>query len=464
LGADASKRSTHALTDADRRAIRRAFDAARDSSSNSSSSSSSGHDATGSAGLASGGRVRASALWVVAPYDRAHGWLSSWGVGHGASAATAHAGWPTVSPTAAALPLQGGACPLGHGGGGALAGGGVACSGFGGPDDVAMARVVQTATSSLAHLHAWVSAAGQAAATAGAAAEEEEALNERASWEAAFTPRDPRHALGASVALRVCPKAVAAPDAFLSSGPGSSSSSSTLCVSGAALLAGHCNGPASSLLRAKPYKNAGASLPSAAGTGGAFAGAAGSGSGPGGSGSGPGGSAGPFRGVGAGARLVGLRPVELAVAELRARFGHLALFYTDAVGPASFAGGGPSSPSGHGPCVYVAWRAAWFAPKPFRVLESAYRRRVDPSGVPAGAAPALASRAKSRGAKGKNVTSDSESDSEDDPFSAEADEAEAGPARKSAAAAKAVSVGDAAALVEAMLACTSGVLDRARFL
>jgi len=453
--ADVSKRSTKALSSSDRRAIRTAFETARESSSHAG--------AAGASALAAGGRVRASAMWVVAPYDRAHGWLSSWGVCHGSSPATDHGGFPSVAPTAAQRSSADssssgahGGVPLGLGGCGS---GVVLSNGFEGPDDAALGQVVQTAKESLAHLHAWVRAAGRQA-TDEAAGDEEPArahvgggsgaASAASSWEAAFTPAEAHHSLGAAVALRVCPKTVAAAAeaGHEEDGQSMSGRSSSSCVSGVNLLSGHCHGPASSLLRIKPYKNAGTAAKKShrSSSGGAsmvFSGSSSSN------------TSGPFSGVSASERLVGLRPLELAVAELRARFGHLAIFYTDAVGPASFACNGSGS-SSSGPCVYVAWRPAWLEPQPFRVLESAFRR-LEP--------PVAASGAKKSSA-GRNSDDDDEdsdtndNDDETDPFSPTAGQ---GSSATMATPKKASAVGDPLALVSAMLACTSGVLDRAKF-
>ena len=478
--ADVSKRSTKALSSTDRRAIRTAFETARESSRHHHAGAAAAGAAGASAPLAAGGRVRASAMWVVAPYDRAHGWLSSWGVCHGSSPATAHAGFPSVAPTAAQRPSStttssgsnsstgnssnssrnsnssNGGVPLGLGG----CGNGVVLSnGFEGPDEVALAQVVQTAKESLAHLHAWVRAAGHSI-------EEGEGGHATTStpstWEAAFTPAEPHLSLGAAVALRVSPKTVAAAAAAATDEDTGdddySHASSSSCVSGAALLNGHCHGPTSSLLRIKPYKNAGtAAKKSQRGNGGSGSSMVVSGSG-----SDSNNNDGPFSGVSASERLVGLRPLELVVAELRARFGHLAIFYTDAIGPASCASNSHSSSScsGGGPCVYVAWRSAWLEPQPFRVLESAFRRLDPPQGEQIGEGAAGAKRSAAR--QNSDSSDNSDDDDETDPFSATA--AGQGSSAIKASPKKALAVGDPSALVSAMLACSSGVLDRAKFL
>jgi hypothetical protein len=228
------------------------------------------------------------------------------------------------------------------------------------------------------------------------------------SWQAAFTPAPPKEALGAALTLSIHPKLrVTAADQEQGGGGGGGGVRPSVgarggVLSGRSLLHAHQRGPPG--LRLKIYKNlGGAPTGKKASQGASFLGW----------GAGADGESPPDKdqdaqassnsnsgGGGGGAlrRVVGLRPLEQAVAALRKEFGHLALFFVDdlnasASAPSASAKGSASSSTGGSTgktyagsqTVFVVWRPGWFQPKPFKPIDSRHRIRIDPFvGAPLG--------------------------------------------------------------------------------
>ena len=143
-----------------------------------------------------GGKGRASPLWVVAPYDRVHGWYSSWG---------------RTLPAADAIPTPG---PDGEGEGRSVEGRSVATTtgraygsgSISGPEKAIVQRIQALAAASLERVVSWVGAGGEGMASANeasAALAAAEGSAELPGWEAVFTPLSPSSALGAHLVLHV---------------------------------------------------------------------------------------------------------------------------------------------------------------------------------------------------------------------------------------------------------------------
>jgi hypothetical protein len=174
-------------------------------------------------------------------------------------------------------------------------------------------------------------------------------------------------------------------------------------------------------------------------------------------------------------RVVGLRPLEQALAALRKEFGHLALFFVDALHPASAAGGGGGGAGGGAgvvtaQTVCVVWKSEWFQPKSFRPVDSRHRRRVEPEAPAAAVAvvaaastqPSISAKRTREKKKSDGGSSDSSSSSLSDSDSEEEEEKkevmQQGKSWKKAQ--RGVSVPDMESIVAEMLEVAQGVLEK----